>query len=224
MGKRKTARKPVKKVKAKLDVVFTCVFCHEEEAIKINIKRNVYGRNGHASLSCKSCNVSWETEIEPMREPIDVYATWIDAVYADNNGVPHEVPSNIPSIGRHMNLNDSQQQQQSHKKKKHSKLSSKSNHHDDEDEDNNNEDEGEDITNKDMFGSDSENEDKPHNYDNEEEEDDVEEDEDEILNNNKLERDGKRTLDISSDEDDKDNVHKPKRRGKLGIDSDDDDE
>ncbi|CAO3653203.1 unnamed protein product [Cunninghamella echinulata] len=67
MGKRKSKRKPVKKLKQKLDTQFNCLFCNHENAIEF----------GH--LTCKVCDISWQCSITYLDEPVDVYSAWIDA-------------------------------------------------------------------------------------------------------------------------------------------------
>ncbi|KAI8984665.1 transcription elongation factor Elf1 like-domain-containing protein [Mycotypha africana] len=75
MGKRKTKRKPQKKLKEKLDTVFNCTFCNHENSIEC--KMDQQNKVGH--LNCKICGVSWQTNITYLDEPVDVYSAWIDA-------------------------------------------------------------------------------------------------------------------------------------------------
>ncbi|KAI7897527.1 transcription elongation factor Elf1 like-domain-containing protein [Cokeromyces recurvatus] len=75
MGKRKTKRKPQKKLKEKLDTQFNCLFCNHENSIECKIDH----QNKVGILSCKICGVSWQDTITYLDEPIDVYSAWIDA-------------------------------------------------------------------------------------------------------------------------------------------------
>ncbi|GAA5805253.1 transcription elongation factor Elf1 like-domain-containing protein [Helicostylum pulchrum] len=75
MGKRKTKRKPQKKLKDKLDVQFNCLFCNHENSIECKIDHT----NKVGLLSCKVCDVSWQCVVTYLDEPVDVYSGWIDA-------------------------------------------------------------------------------------------------------------------------------------------------
>lgn len=75
MGKRKSARKPVKKIKQTLDTTFTCLFCnHEKSVICVIDKKNLLGE-----LHCKICGQSFQTAINSLSQPVDIYSDWIDA-------------------------------------------------------------------------------------------------------------------------------------------------
>lgn len=75
MGKRKSSAKPVKKIKQTLDTTFTCLFCnHEKSVICVLDKRNLLGE-----LHCKICGQSFQTAINSLSQPVDIYSDWIDA-------------------------------------------------------------------------------------------------------------------------------------------------
>jgi transcription elongation factor Elf1 len=79
MGKRKTSsRGPVKKLKQRLDTQFTCLFCNHEKAINCTIDK----RSNIGTLTCKICGQSFQTAINSLSEPIDIYSNWIDACEA----------------------------------------------------------------------------------------------------------------------------------------------
>lgn len=79
MGKRKTSsRGPVKKVKQRLDTQFTCLFCNHEKAINCTIDK----RSNIGTLTCKICGQSFQTAINSLSEPVDIYSNWIDACEA----------------------------------------------------------------------------------------------------------------------------------------------
>ncbi|KAI9299792.1 hypothetical protein BJ944DRAFT_143926, partial [Cunninghamella echinulata] len=61
-GKRKSKRKPVKKLKQKLDTQFNCLFCNHENAIECKLDQS--NKVGHLTY---------------LDEPVDVYSAWIDA-------------------------------------------------------------------------------------------------------------------------------------------------
>ncbi|RKO91245.1 transcription elongation factor 1, partial [Blyttiomyces helicus] len=75
MGKRKSSRKPQKRVKEVLDKEFSCVFCNHEKSIAVKIDSDL--KVGH--LSCRACGVTFQTITTALSEPIDVYSDWIDA-------------------------------------------------------------------------------------------------------------------------------------------------
>ncbi|SCZ90374.1 BZ3500_MvSof-1268-A1-R1_Chr9g10809 [Microbotryum saponariae] len=72
MGKRSSAKKPQTRVKLTLDKTFKCMFCQHNGTI-------TFGR-----LDCKDCAQHFETDINHLTEPIDIYAEWIDACRAVN--------------------------------------------------------------------------------------------------------------------------------------------
>lgn len=75
MGKRKTAAKPMKKVKQKLDITFRCLFCNHEKSVICTMDK----RNGIGDLHCKICGQSFQTAINSLSQPVDIYSDWIDA-------------------------------------------------------------------------------------------------------------------------------------------------
>ncbi|CCE86949.1 Piso0_005473 [Millerozyma farinosa CBS 7064] len=75
MGKRKTARKPQKKLKVKLDEVFSCLFCNHERSVICTLDK----KNSLGELHCKVCGQSFQTAINSLSQPVDIYSDWIDA-------------------------------------------------------------------------------------------------------------------------------------------------
>uniref|UniRef100_A0A1I8GIA0 E3 ubiquitin-protein ligase n=1 Tax=Macrostomum lignano TaxID=282301 RepID=A0A1I8GIA0_9PLAT len=77
MGRRRKARKPPPKAKmiVPLDVQFNCPFCNHEKSCEV--KLNKQARVG--SVSCRVCLEDFQTSINYLTEPIDVYSEWIDA-------------------------------------------------------------------------------------------------------------------------------------------------
>lgn len=82
MGRRKKARKPPPKRKAiePLDVVFNCPFCNHEKSCEVKMDRN---RNT-GIISCRVCLEDFQTSINYLSEPVDVYSDWIDACESAN--------------------------------------------------------------------------------------------------------------------------------------------
>ncbi|KIK57804.1 hypothetical protein GYMLUDRAFT_172086 [Collybiopsis luxurians FD-317 M1] len=77
MGKRKkSSRKPAPaRVKVPLDTSFTCLFCHHEKSVTVRIDR----KEGVAQLVCRVCDQRYQSKVNHLTEPIDIYSEWIDA-------------------------------------------------------------------------------------------------------------------------------------------------
>lgn len=75
MGKRKAAAKPQKKIKQKLDTTFRCLFCNHEKSVLCTLDK----KNGIGDLQCKICGQSFQTAINSLSQPVDIYSDWIDA-------------------------------------------------------------------------------------------------------------------------------------------------
>ncbi|KAG7193285.1 AAA ATPase Elf1 [Scheffersomyces spartinae] len=75
MGKRKSSAKPVKKVKQTLDTTFNCLFCNHEKSIICTLDK----KNSLGLLHCKICGQSFQTAINSLSQPVDIYSDWIDA-------------------------------------------------------------------------------------------------------------------------------------------------
>ncbi|KAF8978099.1 hypothetical protein BDQ17DRAFT_1394831 [Cyathus striatus] len=73
MGKRKkSSRKPAPaRQKVPLDTTFTCLFCHHEKS-----------KEGVAQLVCRVCDQRYQSKVNHLTEPIDIYSEWIDAADA----------------------------------------------------------------------------------------------------------------------------------------------
>ncbi|OBA27025.1 Elf1-domain-containing protein [Hanseniaspora valbyensis NRRL Y-1626] len=82
MAKKKSSRKPVKKLKVRLDTSFDCPFCNHNKCITVSLDKRV---NMIGSLHCNKCNVSFESKVNVLSEPVDVFTDWIDAVEAVND-------------------------------------------------------------------------------------------------------------------------------------------
>ncbi|KAK4621813.1 Transcription elongation factor 1 [Fulvia fulva] len=76
MGKRKkSSRGPVKKQREVLATNFKCVFCNHETSVGVKIDKKA----GVGNLHCKSCLQNFQTGVNYLSQPVDVYADWIDA-------------------------------------------------------------------------------------------------------------------------------------------------
>ncbi|SMN18471.1 similar to Saccharomyces cerevisiae YKL160W ELF1 Transcription elongation factor that contains a conserved zinc finger domain [Maudiozyma saulgeensis] len=83
MGKRKkSSRGPAKKQVQKLDTKFNCLFCNHENSVSCKLDK----RNSIGSLNCKICGQSFQTRINALSQPVDVYSDWFDAVEEVNQG------------------------------------------------------------------------------------------------------------------------------------------
>ncbi|EAU88523.1 hypothetical protein CC1G_04229 [Coprinopsis cinerea okayama7 len=80
MGKRKkSSRKPAPaRRKEPLDTTFTCLFCHHEKSVTVRMDR----KEGVAQLVCKVCDQRYQSKVNHLTEPVDIYSEWIDAADA----------------------------------------------------------------------------------------------------------------------------------------------
>jgi transcription elongation factor Elf1 len=75
-GKRKSSSKPQgPKKKEKLPTTFQCLFCNHEKSVSVSIEK----KSGVGNLQCKVCGQTFQTNINYLSAPVDVYADWIDA-------------------------------------------------------------------------------------------------------------------------------------------------
>lgn len=83
MGKRKKpTRKPQKKIALKLDTKFNCLFCNHDKSVNCTLDK----KNSIGSLQCKICGQAFQTRINGLSQPVDVYSDWFDAVEEVNTG------------------------------------------------------------------------------------------------------------------------------------------
>lgn len=82
MAKRKSKRKPPAKRKAiePLDTLFNCPFCNHEKSCEVKMDRS---RN-MGRIYCRICLEDFQSSINYLSEPIDVYSEWIDACESAN--------------------------------------------------------------------------------------------------------------------------------------------
>ncbi|KAF9075278.1 Elf1-domain-containing protein [Rhodocollybia butyracea] len=74
MGKRKkSSRKPTQtRVRVPLDTAFTCLFCHHDKSVTVRIDR----KEGVAQLVCRVCDQRYQSKVNHLTEPVDVYSEW----------------------------------------------------------------------------------------------------------------------------------------------------
>ena len=63
------------KQKEKLPTTFQCLFCNHEKSVSVSIEK----KSGVGNLQCKVCGQTFQTNINYLSAPVDVYADWIDA-------------------------------------------------------------------------------------------------------------------------------------------------
>ncbi|XP_038048582.1 transcription elongation factor 1 homolog [Patiria miniata] len=82
MGRRRSKRKPPpkKKLVGTLDTQFTCPFCNHEKACEVKMDRT----RQIGVISCRVCLEDFQTSINYLTEPVDVYSDWIDACESAN--------------------------------------------------------------------------------------------------------------------------------------------
>ena len=75
MGRRKkAAKKIVQKKKQVVPTSFKCLFCNSE--LSVTCKLNFTTMVGQ--LKCRICDTSFETQINSLTDPIDVFSEWLD--------------------------------------------------------------------------------------------------------------------------------------------------
>lgn len=79
MGRRKAAKKVVKKVKLTVAKVFKCLFCNREDAVTCSLDHKAM----IGELVCRVCNAKFQTSITSLTEPIDVFSEWLDETSAE---------------------------------------------------------------------------------------------------------------------------------------------
>lgn len=75
MGRRKKAvKKVVKKKRATVAKVFKCLYCNNEKSVTCKI--NTSSMTG--DLQCSICDAKFQTQINTLTEPIDIFTEWLD--------------------------------------------------------------------------------------------------------------------------------------------------
>ncbi|GFW60043.1 transcription elongation factor 1 homolog [Trichonephila clavipes] len=82
MGRRRSKRKPPPKQKAimPLETQFNCPFCNHEKSCEVKMDR----QRNTGRITCRVCLEDFQTSINYLSEPVDVYSDWIDACESAN--------------------------------------------------------------------------------------------------------------------------------------------
>lgn len=92
MGKRKkSSRGPVKRVKQVLPTTFSCLFCNQDDSVVCVMDK----KNGVGNLTCKVCQQRFQSPINALSAPVDIYSDWVDACDAVANK-PSSVSADAP--------------------------------------------------------------------------------------------------------------------------------
>ncbi|KAJ7219318.1 Elf1-domain-containing protein, partial [Mycena pura] len=91
MGKRKKAAKKPQQSRRKvpLDTAFTCLFCHHDKSVTVRLDR----KEGIAHLACRVCDQRYQSKVNHLTEPVDIYSEWIDAADAAQRSAPTARPA-----------------------------------------------------------------------------------------------------------------------------------
>lgn len=74
MGRRKAAKKAIKKKRATVAKVFKCLRCNSDDTVTCSMDFGSMTGN----LICRICDVKFSCTINSLSEPIDVFSEWID--------------------------------------------------------------------------------------------------------------------------------------------------
>lgn len=75
MGRRKKAvKKVVKKKRPTVAKVFKCLFCNHDKAVQCSLDHKTMT----GMLQCSVCNARYNTNINKLTEPIDIFTEWLD--------------------------------------------------------------------------------------------------------------------------------------------------
>ncbi|XP_034948745.1 transcription elongation factor 1 homolog [Chelonus insularis] len=82
MGRKKSKRQAPVKRKAiePLETQFTCPFCNHEKSCEVKMEKV----RKTAKISCRICSEEYQTTVNVLSDPLDVYNDWIDACDAAN--------------------------------------------------------------------------------------------------------------------------------------------
>mmetsp|Transcript_25185 Transcript_25185/g.34634 ORF Transcript_25185/g.34634 Transcript_25185/m.34634 type:complete len:115 (-) Transcript_25185:35-379(-) len=75
MGRRKKAvKKVVKRKKYMVAKVFKCLFCNHDKSVMCKMD----SQSMTGELKCTICEAKYQTQINSLSEPIDVFTEWLD--------------------------------------------------------------------------------------------------------------------------------------------------
>ncbi|CAG8018281.1 unnamed protein product [Penicillium nalgiovense] len=95
MGKRKkSSSKPQGPRKREpLATTFSCLFCNHENSVVVKLDKKL----GLGDLSCKVCGQKFQTGINYLSAPVDVYSDWVDACDAVAKDTANQYDAPNPS-------------------------------------------------------------------------------------------------------------------------------
>ncbi|KAJ5810899.1 hypothetical protein N7447_010415, partial [Penicillium robsamsonii] len=95
MGKRKkSSSKPQGPRKREpLATTFSCLFCNHENSVIVKLDKKL----GLGDLSCKVCGQKFQTGINYLSAPVDVYSDWVDACDAVAKDTANQYDAPNPS-------------------------------------------------------------------------------------------------------------------------------
>jgi transcription elongation factor Elf1 len=95
MGRRKKAQKVVKKkVVRGVSTIFKCLFCNHEKSVSCKLNMN----SMIGELVCRICDAKFETQINSLTDPIDVFSEWLDEAHDLQEGEYRKQVSGLPSV------------------------------------------------------------------------------------------------------------------------------
>ena len=95
MAKKKTKAVKVKRaVKFKLDRVFSCPFCSQEKCVECRLDRAKLA----GDAKCRLCGAGYQTVVNTLTDPVDIYAEWIDAIDARQKAKRKQQQSSQPPV------------------------------------------------------------------------------------------------------------------------------
>jgi len=80
MGRRKSRKVQKAKPKPKVPSVFDCPFCNHAKSVSCTMRKE----SNSAKLRCSVCDESFEANINPLSQPVDIYCQWLDECEKEN--------------------------------------------------------------------------------------------------------------------------------------------
>mmetsp|Transcript_28380 Transcript_28380/g.47630 ORF Transcript_28380/g.47630 Transcript_28380/m.47630 type:complete len:85 (+) Transcript_28380:113-367(+) len=74
MGKRKSKAPSETKIVRRVPTTFNCPFCNHEKSVDCRLDKVAEV----GEVSCRICLEKFQTQINNLSEPIDLYSEWID--------------------------------------------------------------------------------------------------------------------------------------------------
>ena len=74
MGRRKSKARVMKKAVATVPTSFDCPFCNHAGTVECSMNKKKYV----GIIKCRVCDTKYQTVINYLTEPIDIFSEWID--------------------------------------------------------------------------------------------------------------------------------------------------